>query len=150
MVSFWAFGAAFFWAFSSGALVARFLIAVTIDTVDTDPDGIVSIASNQFTLQGGTYRIAARVPAYGVTRHKARLRNITDGSDALLGTSEYNQYSSNVSTSSLIVGQITIASAKTFEIQHRVEITNATNGGGNGSNFGDSEVYTVVEIWKVA
>ena len=135
---------------NGGGLTSGSFVTRTINTEDTDPDGIVSIASNQFTLQGGTYRIAARAPAYGVNRHKARLRNITDGSDALLGTSEFNQDSSNVTTNSLIVGQITIASAKTFEIQHRVEITNATNGGGNGSNFGDSEVYTVVEIWKVA
>lgn len=136
---------------NGGGLTSGSFVTRTINTEDTDPDGIVSIASNQFTLQAGTYRIAARVPGYAVGRHKARLRNITDGADALLGTSQYGVSTVQAQqTDSVIVGQITIASAKTFEIQHRVETTNATNGGGVESNFGVSEVYTVVELWKVA
>ena len=131
--------------FTNGAWQTRVL-----NTEDVDVGGIVSLSSNQFTLQAGTYRIRATAPAVAVDRNKARLQNITDASTTILGTSEYTQASTLVSSRSLVEGQFTIASAKTFEIQHRCETTRATNGFGLESNFSVSEVYTVVEIWKVA
>ena len=130
---------------SSGSWVTR-----TINTEDTDSDGIVSITSNQFTLQSGTYRIYVTAPAAFVFRHKIKLRNTTDSADTLIGQSEFASLSYEGHTISTLSGQFTIAGAKAFEIQHRVQITNGTNGGGIESNFGVSEVYTVVEIWKVA
>ena len=38
---------------------------------------------------------------------------------------------------------------KAFELQHRFETTKTTNGLGIASSLG-TEVYSVVEIWKVA
>lgn len=123
----------------------------TLNTEDSDADGIVSISSNQFTLQAGTYRIYASAPAYAVDRHKAKLRNISDGSDQIIGTTEFVGTSGGQpQTRSIISGQFTIASAKTFEIQHYCTTTSATNGFGVAANVGVSEVYTIVELWKVA
>lgn len=110
-----------------------------------------SLLNNQFTLPSGTYRINVSAPAYTVNRHKAKLRNITDSSDTLIGTSEYNAPSTGtVVTSSLIKGIFTITSSKVFEIQHQCQTTSgATNGFGVESNFGVVEIYTQVEIWKI-
>ena len=60
--------------FTSGAWRTR-----DLNTEVTDVDNIVSISSNQFTLQAGTYLIKARATAYDCDRHQLRLRNITDG-----------------------------------------------------------------------
>lgn len=122
----------------------------TINTEDTDPDSIVSINSNQFTLAAGTYRIRAIAPAFGVQRHKAKLYNVTDSADVLFGTSEITlSGGSSVQTSSTVLGQFTIAGSKAFEIKHQVQSSLSSVGYGIASNVGVSEVYTIVEIWKV-
>lgn len=109
-----------------------------------------SLLNNQFTLPSGTYRIFATAPAYIVNRHKAKLRNITDASDTLIGTSEYAPSSGTVVTLSLIRGIFTITSSKIFEIQHQCQSTSSnTNGFGVESNLGVVEIYTVVELWKI-
>ena len=131
--------------FTSGAWQTRVL-----NTEVSDADGIVSLASNQFTLQAGTYLIHARAPGYQCDRHKAKLRNVTDSTDALIGSSAWNPSAQSGAGESDVVGVITIASAKAFEIQHRCATTQASNGFGIESNFGVVEVYTEVEIWRFA
>jgi len=130
--------------FTSGSWQTR-----TLNTEDTDDDGIVSLSSNQFTLQAGTYRICASTPAYYIAAHKAKLYNITAAVDVILGTTEMSYTDGSITTRSMVVGQFTISSASVFEIQHRCEITRATDGLGYRSNFGVAEVYTVVELWKL-
>lgn len=127
--------------FTSGAFQTR-----TLNTL-VDSTGIVtSLASNQFVLPSGTYYIEAQVPAYAVERHKLKLRNVTDSSDALIG---HSAHSLNDNTHAFISGEVVITAAKTFEIQHRCQTTQATNGFGLESNFAVSEVYAVVKIQKV-
>jgi hypothetical protein len=129
---------------TSGSYATR-----TLNTEVSDTDGVCSLSSNQFTLSAGTYIIRARAPAFWVTRHKARLRNVTDSSTILIGTSAYDNGNA-ACTASEIVGKFTIGASKALEIQHRVESTQGTFGYGVQSGFGDTEVYTVVELWKVA
>lgn len=121
----------------------------TLNTVSGDDD-LVSLSSNQFTIsEPGTYIIRASAPAHGVNSHKAKLRNTTDSTDDSIGTSEYSSTSNGVVTRSFITEKIIITSAKTFEIQHQVETTKATNGYGIERNFGVNDIYTIVEIQKV-
>lgn len=129
--------------FTSGSYQTR-----TLNTLEGD-QSFVSLSSNQFTLQPGTYQIEASAPAFAVSQHKAKLRNITDSTDTIVGTAEYANTVSGHSICSLVAGTFSITSTKIFEIQHRAAATRATNGFGEGSSFGDSEVYTVVKIEKV-
>lgn len=131
-------------AFTSGSWQKR-----TLNTIASDPDGIViSLSASQFVLDPGTYLIRASAPAYRVDRHKAKLRDVTAGSDAIIGTSEYSNSSNDyASNRSFVTGRITIAAQTTFELQHRCGTTNGTNGFGVESNFGVTEVYSEVEIW---
>ena len=119
-----------------------------INTEVTDTSGIVSISSNQFTLAAGTYKISAVVPAHQVGRHKAKLYNITDASDVIIGSSNFCNNTIATSEPSFVKGVFTIAGTKTFEIQHYCQITAATYGYGVESNFAVVEVYTIVELWK--
>jgi hypothetical protein len=121
----------------------------TLNTL-SDPSGIVtSLASNQFTLPAGEYYIEAEASAFGVVEHKAKIRNITNSSDSLMGTSEYSNTTSTTGTKSSIKGSIVITSSTVFEIQHRVNSTKATNGFGTNSSFGDNEVYSILKIQKI-
>ena len=120
-----------------------------LNTEISDDDGIVSISSNQFTLQAGSYLVKATAQGYRTNRHKAKLRNITDSTDIQFGTSEYSGSTDSVGTNSKIFSRFTISGAKVFEIQHRAETTKDTNGFGVGSDFtGYTELYAVVEIYK--
>jgi hypothetical protein len=121
----------------------------TLNTL-VDPTGIVtSLASNQFTLASGTYYIEASAPAFGSNGHKIRLRNITDSSTSLIGSSAFNAGASSVQTLSTLAGEITIASAKVFELQHTIQTARATDGLGTNTSSGESEVYSIVKITKV-
>ena len=122
-----------------------------LNTEHFDPDGIVSLSSNQFTLQAGTYFIRWSAPAFNVSRHVSRLTNITDDSVVEVGTSEYTQSDSNTTTHSTGNARVTIAGAKAFEIQHYSQGTQAANGFGVDTNGQSTiSVYTVVEIFKEA
>lgn len=122
----------------------------TLNTL-SDPTGIVtSLASNQFTLPAGEYYIEASAPGLSVDYHKAKIRNITDSTDALLGTTEYSLNTAAYGTSSSkISGNIVISSAKVFELQHRVTFTKATFGFGGAASIGDNELFSIVKITKV-
>lgn len=119
----------------------------TLQTEDSDVNSIVSISSNQFTLQAGTYRIHARVPAYTVDWFRAKLYNVTDAADVLF--SDNTSSAANATVHAVITGKFTIAGAKAFEIRQRVWTTNATVGRGIASGFA-AEIYTTVELWKEA
>jgi hypothetical protein len=50
-----------------------------------------------------------------------------------------------------ILGQFTISASKTFEIQHYCSHTQANNGFGTvDAAQGDVEIYTQVQLWKIA
>jgi len=116
-----------------------------------DADGIVTVSSNQFTLAAGTYRIKISAPASQVDGHVARLYNITDASTVVSGTSGFsaNGIGWGVNTRSEVYAEFTLADAKAFEVQHRCGTTKSGNGFGVPASIGSSEIYTVVEIWKL-
>lgn len=130
--------------FTSGAWQTRTLNTLTGDTT------WISIGSNQITLDPGKYQITASAPGTRVNQHKIKLRNITDSTDDIIGTSEKSDTSSNIGNRSFLQGTINIGSSKIYELQHRCTSTFATNGFGNASNFGVSEVYAIVKIVKIS
>ncbi len=129
---------------TSGAFYAR-----DLNTIFTDPDTIVSISNNQFTLQAGTYLLHAHAPAYKASRHQIIIWNVTDSTVAALGTSEYCNTGVSVQTRSFATNKVTISSAKVFEVRHRVGGGSNTYGLGIESNFDTlASIYTVVQIFK--
>ena len=119
-----------------------------LNTILTNEISGASLSSNQITLPSGTYFITASAPMHVVARHKLKLRNITDSSDTLIGTSEY--HNSDEQVRSFLTGRFTIASSKTFELQHYSQNSIATNGLGMQTSASVVEVYADVQIWKVA
>lgn len=131
--------------FTSGSYQTR-----TLNTEVTDTNDDCSLSSNQITLQAGTYDCFITCPAVFVDSHKARLRNVTDSSTVLVGTSEYCDHTSGVAqTNSIIRGRFTISGSKALEVQHQAQTTRNTNGFGVAANLTEIEVYTVAEFWRV-
>jgi len=130
--------------FTSGARRTR-----VINTEDIDTGNHCAINANQITLAAGTYECMIMVPAYNCDQHQAYLRNITDGADTLIGTSERTNDLKAV-TKSIIMGRFTIAAPKVFEVQHQCSATRNDDGFGVAANLGASEIYTIAEFRKVA
>jgi hypothetical protein len=129
--------------FTSGSFQTR-----TLNTVMTNEITGASLASNQITLPSGTYYIFASANVgTNVQRHTAKLRNTTDSSDTIIGSSEFT---SGDSTKSFVIGRFTIASQKVFELQHICSTTGTTDGFGTNANFSIIQVFADVQIWKVA
>jgi hypothetical protein len=119
-----------------------------LQTELADPDGIVSISSNQFTLAAGTYLIKWICPAYSVGSHQTRLYNVTDAAVVEVGMSASDgEYSIQALASGC--ARTTIAGSKAFSIEHRSQLTEATLGFGSACNL-TTEQYTTVEIFKEA
>ena len=133
--------------FTSGAFRTR-----DLDTEIADPDSIVSISGNQFTLGAGSYLIEASATAHDVQRHIARIYNATSSSVVAYGQPNFGDTSGNGTGPSIVVARVTITGDTAFEIQHRCETTKATNGFGLNNDFGSDIVnkYTIVKIFKEA
>ena len=67
--------------FTSGAWRTR-----DLNTEISDPDGIVSISSNQFTLAAGTYLIEYSAPGHDTDSHQTSLYDITGSAYLNYGT----------------------------------------------------------------
>ena len=122
-----------------------------LNTELADPDGIVTISSNQFTLQAGSYLIRASAPAYKAARHQILINNVTDSAVAAVGQPEYCGGGESVGNRAFAAGRVTITSAKAFDIRHRVGYAEATYGLGVEANYDlQPNIYTIVEIFKEA
>lgn len=130
--------------FTAGAWQTRVL-----NTEASDAGGLAALSSNQITLAAGTYECDISCPAGVCAAHQAKLYNVTDAADVLIGTSEYTDTGNTTYTRSRITGRFTIAASKALEVRHRCGTTKATDGFGRAANFGVTEVYAVARFWKV-
>lgn len=130
---------------TSGSFVKR-----TLNTTIVNNIAGCSIASSVITLGAGTYFIRATSPAWVVEASQSRLRNTTDGTTAIIGGAQWPNATYFGWNDTSLVGYITIAATKNFELQMRVKNTRATDGLGGAANFGESEVYAQIQIQRVA
>ena len=120
-----------------------------LNTEISDPDGIVSVSSNQFTLGAGTYLISWSAPAFVTAIHVSKLYSVTDSSDLRIGTSEYSNSSHGTHTHSKGHFVHTISASHVYEIRHRCSTTRSINGFGSGAAFGVVNIFTEVLIQKL-
>ncbi|MBN9011386.1 MAG: hypothetical protein J0H63_15190, partial [Rhizobiales bacterium] len=130
--------------FTSGADRTR-----DLNTIVADPFGYCSVASNQFTLQPGTWYLKWSAPALKCANHQSHLYNVTGAAVQQRGSTEFTGNSSgNTTNRSMGSARFTIAVATTFEIRHRCTTTESSDGFGQSASYG-TEVYTRVEGWKI-
>lgn len=131
--------------FTSGSFATR-----TLNTAVRNVLPGATLASNQFTLQPGTYLIEWWAPALQVGFHQTRLFNATDSTTVETGTSAVaNTGAAYSQAPSFGKAVVTITSAKAFEIDHICQTTKTTNGLGAATSIAAKEVYTWVNVWQV-
>jgi hypothetical protein len=139
--------------FTGGAWRTRDLNTVKTNTITGS-----SLTSNQFVLPAGTYWLEASAPVASgngntIDQVKAKIRNITDSTDTIIGFSE-NLYMFAANTYGglrcFVSGSFTLTATKTFELQHYARVTGtAGNSFGVATGFSVVEVYSEVKVWKV-
>lgn len=138
---------------STGSWLTR-----TLNTEVFDPSGIGSLSSNAVTLAAGTYRLEAW-SSFGVAGNvsslvQIRIRN-TAGGGSTVATSAAQKpgASSGVVDDSAIchvVGRLVAAGTATIEVQYQMGSAVTTNGLGWAANFGETEVYTTLMVYREA
>lgn len=115
-----------------------------------DPDNIVTVASNQFTLIAGTYIIEWQCPHYRSNSATTVLYDVTGSANVETGTSGYSN-SGEPRTVGLSTGiaRVIISSNNTYDIRMKVSAARSSNGFGIAANQ-NPETYTVVKITKIA
>ena len=119
-----------------------------LNTELSDPDSIVSLSSNQFTLGAGTYLINWSCPMYMTDRHQSRLYDVTGDAVLESGSSEYSFSSTSVCTRSMGSRMHTITSNNAYKIQAQCS-ANRSDGLGVESSKGIPSIYTIVTIYKL-
>ncbi len=122
----------------------------TLNTVVTNEISGASLASDQITLPAGTYEITAYAPAYRCGRHKAKLRDTTNTTDLIIGSSQYSTANDGPTPTSDVHGRFTLSGEVVLELQHQCAATRADLGFGVESNFSVVEVYAEVMIKKIS
>ncbi len=129
--------------FTAGAWRTR-----DLNTELADPDGIVSISSNQFTLQAGSYFLEASAPAYQPSRHKLKLYQTSGtAADIAFGTGTFTSNTIAIQSTAFLSCRFTISTATTYQIRHYVQESKSGNGLGVAISQG-VELYCMVKIFK--
>ena len=118
-----------------------------LNTEVADPDGIVSVSGNHFTLQAGSYLIDSMSIIHRGNQSQSRLYNVTDSSVVQYGMSVHSSDGNSGNVLSPVVARVTIGSAKDFRIESRVTNSDGENSG-LSNNFGNTQIYTIIKIFK--
>lgn len=134
--------------FNNGAWRTR-----DLNTEFSDPDSIVSISSNQFTLGAGTYLIDWVCPAYAVNKHKSALYDVTGSAYLEFGGVVRSDAAGN-GVAGITTGAFVHSPSGTnvYEIRHHCATSGTTHGFGvaGGSDTGSVvEIYCIVKISKL-
>jgi len=113
----------------------------TINALEQLGSGI-TLSSNEITLPAGKWILWWAAPAYNVNTHQSRVV-ITGTPSYLLGRSAISSSVLAVQMDSQGVGIVDESSSFTAKVQHRCQVTEATNGLGFPSGWG-TEVYAEI------
>lgn len=134
--------------FTSGAWQVRKLNSTIIDS-----GHLFTLSANVLTLAtAGTYYIRAESVAYKVDKHQIRLYDNTntvvlaDGMPATSTNASTDQSPSTLETVLTLAAGIT----QTMELQHQCQTTEAADGLGKNTGFGDNNIFSRITIIKLA
>lgn len=129
--------------FSAGAWQIR-----NLNTEVYDPDALISISSNQFTVVNNGW-IEWTAPGYRCEDHMSRLYNVTDATVAQYGTYGKSDNQTDL-TQDISFGGARVEAGKTYRIEHRCTITASGEGFGRGAaDFGQTHnTFTRVLYWS--
>ena len=121
-----------------------------LNTEIADPDSIVSISSNQFTLGAGSYLIEAVATAKECNRHIARIYNATTTTVVAYGMSAHASSGGSVTDTATVTARVTITGDTAFEIQHWCQSSRTSYGLGLANDASVVNKDTTVKFFKEA
>jgi hypothetical protein len=128
--------------FTAGAWRTR-----TLNTVQNDTQGFVSLNSNQILLPAFNWRVSARAPAANCGNHQCRLQNVSAGTTVAMGSNSYGN-PAGVQSDSVVDACFSSNGSDLYELQHQCQITVANVGFGGPNSFG-GEVYSTVLLERL-
>ena len=122
----------------------------TINTEVADPDSIVTLSSNQFTLGAGSYLIKWTCSSYLTSSANSRLYDVTNTTSIRNGINAFTSTATNSACNSPGSARVSPTGSTAYEIQMIVNTSNAGDGFGrsNAATGSGEEVYLFVEIYK--
>lgn len=129
-----------------------------LNTIAVDPNSIVTLNSNQFTLPAGTYKISAfQCLAYVgtsiVSAATSRIRNITDSTTPIGGLGVNCGIAEGTAGAGILLNiqpfVLTIATSKVFELQYYTPVPQTSVGLGEAASSGELETYASVCIERI-
>jgi hypothetical protein len=123
-----------------------------LNTEHYDPDGIVTISSNKFTVVAGDYELVCFSPwaasTSTATTGRNRLYNVTGAAVVQEGMSQETLI--NGRHVAQVVCKFTSNGTDEYRIDTYTSLARTGNGLGGAVSDGSAEVYTVVKLRKVA
>lgn len=121
----------------------------TLNTKTDDTLAECLLVSNQFLLLPGTYLAKAKSVLVNSGRSRIRIQNVTDGVTLALGLNCY-VFAGGDGIPAYLTDVFTVAGSKWLELQYRTEGSDGQPYGlGFASSFGEVEVYSEVELWRL-
>ena len=118
----------------------------TLNTEVYDPDGLISVASSEFTPTVNGW-VEWSAPAREVYAHKTRLYNVTGATVVGYGSSEWSGDSTGAGFHTRSFGGAPVSAGTTYRIEHYAQTLHSTDGLGNALGIG-TEVYTRSQFWR--
>ena len=127
---------------------------VVLDGAATfDPDGILTVGSNQFSLVAGKYLVRARTRVYGMDAGSARfyLYNKTDAAEVTGGSDTYTAVTADEDVYDLMINVgLNLTATKAFDLRVWHNFGAAKNLGVAASLAGKKETYVTIEVIRYA
>jgi len=135
-----------------GSSVADTWTTRTINTEVADPDSIVTLNSNQFTLGAGSYLIEWSCVSFATSNATSRLYDVTNTADIQHSLVSPSSITYSGSATHVGLARVSPTSSTAYEIQMITNISNAVDGFGraNSATGSGDEVYLFVKIYKEA
>tara|TARA_R110000868_G_scaffold113599_1_gene304716 strand:- start:80 stop:604 length:525 start_codon:yes stop_codon:yes gene_type:complete len=133
-----------------GASIATTWTTRVLNTTILNGISGASLATNQVTLPAGTYVATVMSPFRNTNLTKVRLYNVTDASITAIGQNTNMDSSGAVGGVATLQAQFTIAASKAFAVQYYCQTATASFGLGRAVSASTSEIYTSIQIQKIA
>ena len=135
---------------TGGTATTGSYLTYPINTENSDPDNIVTLSTNQFTLGAGEYVIRYNASFYKCGTASLVLRDITNSANVSHSIGAY--VTTSTSSTVTVTGShfANISSSTVYELQYQVSNGKTTNGLGIAQSItGDNERWGEVVIEKI-
>lgn len=134
-----------------GTNVAGAIATRTLNTISTSTISDLTLVSSSITIPAGTYRVQWSSPFYRTGRAKTYLRATAGDFVEVNGTCAWSEgTTANATSLSQGIGIFTVNQTTTIVLSYASDAVFATTGLGMMANLLTlSEIYTVVELWKL-